>query len=343
MLRRAKRGFTLVELLVVIAIIGILVALLLPAVQTAREAGRRSQCLNNLRQIGLGFQNHQAVHRFFPTGGWGWLWTGDPDRGYDQKQPGGWVYNLLPFIEEKSLRSLGRGLTGNAKRDALRDVVRTPLNVMTCPSRRRLAIFRIVFGTVCNNCSTTPEVARSDYSASCGGITQNEFFGGPGSLADGDRPGFGWNRTKCDFRINATTNLITQGSNAQAQCGVSFERSIVTPKMIKDGLSHTYLVAERYLNKTKYETGQDAADNEHMYVGFDNDMFKSPQRQPLSDGQLLSNNMPQDDPDRFGSSHAQSFNAVLADASTHRISYDIPLPVHQRLANRQDGQVVDVP
>src|SRR6476620_9751486 len=101
--RSLQSGFTLVELLVVIAIIGILVALLLPAIQAAREAARRAQCKNHLRQIGIACLNFENSNKIFPAGGWGFLWMGDPDSGMGRHQPGGWIYQVCPYLEEQGV------------------------------------------------------------------------------------------------------------------------------------------------------------------------------------------------------------------------------------------------
>src|SRR5262245_11722905 len=137
---RRRMAFTLVELLVVIAIIGILVALLLPAIQAARESARRSKCSNNLKNLALAALNHHDVARIYPTGGWGWYWVGDPDRGYGRKQPGGWAFNVMPFTEEDNrYRSVSDGqsnIVTTQQLNAIRDVVNKPLVLLNCPSRR---------------------------------------------------------------------------------------------------------------------------------------------------------------------------------------------------------------
>ncbi len=94
-MKRTTYGFTLVELLVVIAIIGILVALLLPAIQSAREAARRSQCVNNLKQLGIAMQNYHDVHKSLPMGNFSCCW-------------GTWQMAVLPYIEEQQLADLYR-------------------------------------------------------------------------------------------------------------------------------------------------------------------------------------------------------------------------------------------
>src|SRR5687767_9977882 len=105
-----RRGFTLVELLVVIAIIGVLVALLLPAVQAAREAARRMQCGNNMKQIGLGLQNYHDTFLSLPYGARARYVAGSPNplpQGQTSILPGpSWYVGILPFCEQKNLYDL---------------------------------------------------------------------------------------------------------------------------------------------------------------------------------------------------------------------------------------------
>jgi prepilin-type N-terminal cleavage/methylation domain-containing protein len=112
-----KLGFTLVELLVVIAIIGILVALLLPAIQAAREAARRTQCVNKLRQMGVALLNHESTKGEFPTGGTE-PWHNEGDETVIYGKGYGWMVQILPYVENAALRDISKGYgAGDKQRD----------------------------------------------------------------------------------------------------------------------------------------------------------------------------------------------------------------------------------
>lgn len=329
-----SRGFTLVELLVVIAIIGILIALLLPAVQAAREAARRTQCSNHLKQLGLAAHNVMDASGHFPTNGWGWNWLGDSDRGFGRRQPGGWIYNLLPFIEQQAVHDLQKGKTGAARDQAGADLQKIPIAGYNCPSRRRPTLYAWGSGGRPNGSTpiTVDKCARSDYAANGGpdvydgtsGFSSSLPNNGPTSLAVGDA-------------ANAEFDKIS------AACkGVIFPGSEITTAAVRDGTTNTYLFGEKYLSPDNYETGSDAGDNESMYIGDNEDITRwvgnegsnsalSPQQDRIG----YSNSS------IWGGSHPGTFLMVFCDGSVQGIAFDIDLTVHSRLGNRRDGQVID--
>ena len=150
----ARAGITLVELLVVITIIGILIALPLPAVQAAREAARQLQCKNNIKQLALGCLNHEHVQGFLPTNGWTTFFEGDPDRGFSIHQPGGWVYNILPYIEQPAMHDLGAGQSFTTKMTTFTLREATPLAVLICPTCERWPSSRMRTRWATRRCGT---------------------------------------------------------------------------------------------------------------------------------------------------------------------------------------------
>ncbi len=332
----SPRAFTLVELLVVITIIGILIALLLPAVQAAREAARRLQCCNNLKQLALGCLQHEETHQFFPSGGWGYGWAGHPDRGAGPRQPGGWGYHVLPYIEQTALHQLGAGLTGAAYGTANLQRIATPLAVFHCPSRRRPLVYpalSIFPGVVGQRMVSGPmtQAARNDYAIN-GGDLWNDYDIGPMTLEEGDTT-YTWPAVQILNSWGGTT-------------GISYERSKVIMADIKDGTSNTYLVGEKYLDPDNYATGGDYGDNESIYSGDSRDIVRWTALN--SNPQSAAEYLPpfQDIPGMnlqwlFGSAHSIGFHMAMCDGSVQFINYTIEPEVHRCLGNRQDGKTID--
>jgi len=178
--RRGSAGFTLIELLVVIAIIAVLIALLLPAVQSAREAARRAQCVNNLKQIGLAMHNYHSGVGSFPPGG---CYTQAAEQ---LGSPGAWgnwssLAMMLPYMEQQTIynacnfmhvnQGYGSGIGGNINSTG----TRTTINAFLCPSSPRLngGGWQSYYGTGYPN---------TNYFASIGS-SMNQYAGGPAGMA----------------------------------------------------------------------------------------------------------------------------------------------------------------
>lgn len=313
MRRSIASGLTIVELVVVMAVIGILIALILPAVNGAREAARNLTCESHLKQLGLAMLQHHDTQKSFPSGGWGYLWMPDPDRGSGRAQPGSWAYGLLPYLEESRLGKLGRGQTGSGKSQAVAEIMQEPLGLFLCPTRHDTQLYPYDEPRELRNCPQLTQAPKSDYAANGG----NDFFAigqGPASLQDSVNGKHAW----ADFS-KAT--------------GICFERSQVRIQDITDGTSRTYLIGEKYRKK---QSEYDMGDDQCMFVGYDMDMIRwgNLQWPPIPDGT-------QDGFFQFGSAHPHVCNFVFADGSVRSESYGIDPELHRRLANRKDGLPTD--
>jgi prepilin-type N-terminal cleavage/methylation domain-containing protein/prepilin-type processing-associated H-X9-DG protein len=368
--RRQSHGFTLVELLVVIAIIGVLVALLLPAIQAAREAARRSQCQNNLKQMGLAALNHEGAQKFYPSGGWSRYWSADPNRGFGEKQPGSWLYSILNYMEKSNLANLGKGtsFTTAAGAEAGRLLHSTPVPDFMCPSRRPANAYPFYYPAACRNCSfltdgSVPLAVKTDYAGNGGdGIANDDLNDGnpdlwsPSSYAEADSSTL-WTDVESE-------TVVTAGSrggglvNSSRCTGITYYHSQVKIAQVSDGTSNTYFAGEKYLEPGGYEFSRtsptdlgDLGENQTAYAGFEFDNVRltfysapggvetveSESFQPQQDrlGSILRGK-------NFGSAHASTFNMVMCDGSVQTMSYDIDRETHRRLGNRADGLTVQV-
>ena len=197
------------------------------------------QCSNNLKQIALAGLNHEAANGFYPTGGWGWYWIGDPDLGVGKGQPGGWVFNILPYMEQQGLYMLGAGQTAAQKPTAFAQRLQAPVPGMNCPSRRSsMALPLIASNQHYYQCAPVTTAVRGDYA-----INSGDPSTGTPEVDDNFQPttlpppaNFAW----------ADTSIFT---------GICFQRSTITVADITDGLSNTYFVGAKYLGPDWYFTG----------------------------------------------------------------------------------------
>ncbi len=338
-----KRGFTLVELLVVIAIIGILIGLLLPAVQSVREAARRMQCSNNLKQMGLACLNIESTQKKFPSGGWWWGWVGDPDRGLGRKQPGAWTYCMLPFIEQQAIFDLGADgnpdvISEQQKEGAtLRD--QTPIPGLLCPSRRSPNVYPITDTSAgmfnCNSLTKNKTCVKTDYAANAGNEKTSEALG--------------------DRRVSSLK--AGDSLTMQSWSGVIYQMSQTTVSQIRDGMSNTYLIGEKYMNPAFYETGECPGDNESAYSGANCDnhrstywtdaktpeeyeKVKSSESTRSFPGAILADKKGFTSYWNFGSAHASALNMGMCDGSVRTVSYSISPFIHTYMGAKSDGQIV---
>jgi len=308
-------GFTLVELLVVIAIIGILVALLLPAVQSARESARTLQCTNNLKQLALACHAHEDAQGHLPANGIHYRYVGNPNKGFGVTQPGGWHYNILPFIEQSSLRELGLGQTDAEWKETGKQLVGTAVPTFICPTRGAARPFPYTVSAAYQfwNINRPATIARSDYAANSGN------------------------------RVGGWCNYILWNSN-EKQTGVIYAHKVLRAADIRDGLGNTYLIGERYIDPNYYLNGSSGGNDQGWSVGHDFDVFRCTDWSPSNPATSATYAPRRDTPgvnvrEMFGSPHA-IFHMALCDGSVQSVSYAIAPEIHWRLGNREDGEVI---
>ena len=318
-----SRGFTLVELLVVIAIIGILIGMLLPAVQQVREAARRTDCLNKMRQIGLATINfHDSYEAFPPARLYPKMFSEPPfHKGLDQPS---WLVRILPFIEQQNFYEQW-DLSKSFEDHAL-ETRETALSCFICPTRRSLdealapaANVEVEFRLPCG----------------CGGWRQIKMVGGATGDYAGNHgdlsPGSTGEETDYYYGGNGTGVIITSQARESSTGRLNWTDKIGY-QHITDGSSNTILAGELHvfkdqLNKMPYNgpiyNGEDCA--AFSRVGGPGVPILSRSEEPVFS--VLG----------FGSWHPQICNFVNADGSTNSVRNSTDTITLGQMCNRQDG------
>jgi prepilin-type N-terminal cleavage/methylation domain-containing protein len=352
-------GFTLVELLVVIAIIGVLVALLLPAVQAAREAGRRSQCVNNVKQMMLSMQNHESAKRAFPSGGvapWPHIedfisGAGGSPLGPD-KQGLSWAFQVLPYMEGQALFNL----------KTTADIEQASVPMYHCPSKRpptrylgvgatlmdyAAAVPFRTFGEIGNQYNLAMQPMPDWGTKACSSLQFWSGTGGPrfqvstDGSPDIDKKTTAGKTTADSMGGSYAPSMgVIVRSDYCAQCGPGKQKTgfytRISFNQIVDGSSNTMVVGEKKLQPSLYEVG-DWHDDRGWSDGWDPDTLRYTACYPEQDDEKTTGA----EAYKFGSAHTAGINAGFADASARTISYDVDIQVFNYLAHRADEQTID--
>jgi len=319
-----RRAFTLVELLVVIAIIGILIALLLPAVQAAREAARRSQCTNQLKQIGLALHNYHDRSKVFPYASTYVAPTGAPVFATNHT----WVEMTMPFFEQTAAYSqlnfsIHNNLAGSVNVTLLNNL---RIDMLTCPSNPKGLDMKPISagqfdGWLVNNVAIPTQ--GLDYPLCAGSIS-----------VDGTTPDCPTIPSFC-ISENAPVAPFPWGTfNPTRNTPGIFCRGVTVPTMAKitDGTSNTFMAGERiaqYLNWA-------GAYSTNFPIAFTGQKPNSPTRNLTNSGAYKNNG-------GFSSQHPGGMNMAMGDASVRFISQTIDFPLWCYLGDQADNQAVTVP